>query len=505
MNFIRPNLFDFAKNSTLKSQFKGTKRIAKDLGIHFDDAAIQSLNPQILFDQLTKGKINLELIQVFALMGWENHQWTSKNGKTAMRNWWLSALDKDQQGESVFRQVMLLRTILADTERYPAPKNVIQTLRTGLEDLIQSGEWKYTHHLDVLQVLITQNAKKLAEIAFKQEKSVIALMQEAGFPQRLPIVQEAEVNWLDQWIASTKSKRQILRPALTQILNPTLSLERQKCFTQQILNSTTLPKEISALEKQVENFPELVTWLSTCARNTEFQSELVLKHNEKQRLACWIGTGNYEALRKILIDIANIYDQDTANKTANRYIFWKNYQALFQEAWLLLPTAIFDKTNIHLNNIKKISTYSYPVVVLKVMDKFIFQSFLGDASQNDLLMTDDIFQVERILHQNIVDYEQLKNLNLVLIHDHAFKWQTDLAYTLDKHFNIKPKDKIVYYMEGKSRYSHYLQEVNESYFKLEREDWKNLPRWVKNNKHDNKYPVQVFNRAALTAKRYNLI
>jgi hypothetical protein len=310
------------------------------------------------------------------------------------------------------------------------------------------------------QGLISQKAKTLANIAFEQQKSVIQLIKDTGFPQKLPLIQDAEILWLDQWIASEKSKRQSLRQALSQTLTHTLSLERQKQITNQIINASTLPKAVQDLEKRVEDYPELVTWLSTCARNADFKAKLDLNYDEKQRLACWIGTGNYESLRKILINIASIRDQDTVNKTtANRYIFWKNYQALFQEAWLLLPTTLFERHETHLNNVKKISAYSYPVVVLKLENKFIFQSFLGDASQNDLLMTDDVIQVERILNQDTINYEDLKNLNLILIHDHAFKWQADLAYTLDKHFSIQPKDKVVHYMEGRYKYSKYLGRV----------------------------------------------
>lgn len=503
MNFIRPNLFDFAKNSTLKSKFKGTNKIAKLSNTFFDEAVISALNAQYLFDQLVYGKIDLELIQVFALMGWENNQWKSKNGKIAMHHWWLSALDKDKQGKSIFLQVMTLRVILADTERYPAPKNVILTMRIGLENLIRSGEWKYPINLDILQALITQNAKTLAEIAFQQNNSVLQLIQEAGLPVKLPIVKDAEIYWLNLWIAANERQRQLLHQELKQVLTHSLPLEQQQKLTKVILNSHALPKNVKDLEDKIKDFPELVTWLSSCAKNPDLI--LSLSHDEKQRLACWIGTGNYEALRKILINVVRSHSIDDVNKAANRYIFWKNYRTLFEESWLLLPEKIFNQNEIHLNNVKKMADYSYPVIVIRIMNKFIFQSFLGDASQNDLLMTDDIAQVEKLIHKETIHYEQLKNLNLVLIHDHAFKWQVDLAYTLDKHFGICAKHKRVHFMEGKYNYSHYLQEVDKSEFTSERKQWKNLPRWVENNKNFHKYPEHIFNQAALTAIRYGLI
>ena len=313
MKFIPPNLFDFAKNSTLRSKFAGTKRIAKDLGIDFDEAAIQSLNPQILFEQLVKGKIDLELIQVFSLMGWENHQWTGKNGKTAMRNWWLSALDKEQQGEPIFRHVMVLRTILADTERYPAPKDVIQTMRTGLEDLIASGEWKYKTNLDVLQALITQNANKLAKIAFKQNISIIQLMQDCGFPKKLPIVEDATVEWIQLWFKTTPEQRNDLKSAIHQTLNHLISLEQHSKFTNLILDDVELSQQVESLKNQVSAYPEITEWLKKVKalhQNTHSLAEYynALKNPvARQLLSCWIGVGNYEQLKVMVYNLADMH------------------------------------------------------------------------------------------------------------------------------------------------------------------------------------------------------
>ena len=53
-------------------------------------------------------------------------------------------------------------------------------------------------------------------------------------------------------------------------------------------------------------------------------------------------------------------------------------------------------------------------------------------------------------------------------------------------------------------YSYYLTEVQKPDFTHERKQWKNLPQWVKHNLK-NKYPSHIYQKAALTAQRYDLL
>lgn len=503
MIFLRHDLFTFAVTAKLKSEFSGVKYIADFIDLPFDESLMQQLDPGKLFSKLIRSPIDLQLIQVFALMGWDGNQWNSAQGRQAMKHWWLSALEKDRDGEPLLRLVMVLRTVLADLERYPAPKDVVQVMRDTLEELIRTDQWDEQTDVDILQAIISNDTKTLAKLAIQAHKNVQQRIEQANFPKKLLIIQDANIEWLSLWVQSSKKQRQILRQQLNALLNRGLPLEQQCKLASSILNHNNFSVKNELLEQKVKDYPELVAWLSACARNTEFK--LQLTSEERQRLGCWTGFGNYESLRQILVEIAqNKADEGDLSKTTNRYIFWKNYQALFQEAWLLLPHEFFVKHKTDLSNVKELQGADYPVVVLKIQNYFVFQYFLGTAANNDLLMTDDIHQVEQILNQSLVLDNQLKQLNLVLIHDHLFKWQSDLAYTLDQHFKIQAKDQRVYFAEGKNNYSYYLTEAQNPDFKYVRKQWKHLPQWVKHNLK-NKYPSDTYQKAALTAHRYDLL
>lgn len=499
MNFISPNLFDFVKHRQLTSAFKGIKRIAKDLDINFDEAAIQSLNPQLLFNQLVYGKIDLELIQVFTLMGWEDHQWTGKDGKTAMRNWWLSALDKDQQGEPVFRHIMVLRTILADTERYPAPKDVIQTMREGLESLIKSGEWKYKTNLDLLQALITQNAKKLAEIAFKQNKSVVQLLQNAGFPTKLPTVQDAQIQWFLIWLNESQQQRKNTTLALTEMLD-SLDLDNQQKFATLVLNIPHLNKPLAQLKQLIAGYPEIDHWLSICDRNNEFRQ--IFKIDEIQRLECWIGTGSYQSLQNLIIDITKYEEPSVLEFTERRYIFWKNYQDHFRESWLLVSQSTYDNhPDIkRFPKVKIITGFTKPIILIRIGEYYLLQMFILKGGEADIIMFNDTKNIEILLKNSKISYTQFMQLSICLIHDLNNLWQSDCAYILDTKFNIIPiNNKVIYDTIG--NYNIYKKKIQENDFKKIRIE--KTSSWLRNAK--NRWSHQQLQQAALTAKRYNLL
>lgn len=504
MNFLNVNLFAFVHHHPLKSQFGGVGYLADSIGFKFNQDQLQEIQPERLFVQLVHSPIDeLDLLQVFALMGWNHHQWKSHDGRIAMKNWWLSALHQEKAGDSRLRLVMVLRSILADTERYPAPKDVVQVMCEVLQQLIDSGEWGQDQKSHaVLVALLADDAEvQLAQLAIQQHQTVFKMVQAAKFPTKLPIIQDANIEWLRFWLELNRGQRQALHQSLDALLHRELELEQKLQFASLILNHAAFSISIEFLERKVKDYPELVVWLSACARQSAFKSRLSL--DERRYLNCWIGTGNYESLHGILMQVAQ-QTEDIGNqeKTENRYIFWKNYQHFFQEAWLLLPTQYLTQHQSHLANVKQIQGTDYPVVVLKIGDYFVFQYFLGTAAKNDLLMTDDIVTVEKILNQNIVSDMQIQHLNLVLIHDHLFKWQSDLAYILHQHFNIQAKDQKVYFTQR--FHTHYLLEVEKSDFIHERKQWKNLPQWVKHNLKQ-KYAVSVYRKAALTAIRHHLL
>ena len=303
MSFLSSDLFSFVTDRSLKSKFRGLKDLAKLLEIDVDQNSMENINPDELFAKLIQSPIELDLIKVFALMGWDNSDWKTQHGQYAMKNWWLSALNQEKQhGEAQLLLVMTLRAILADTERYPAPKDVVQVMGQVLLKLIKEGYFKGQDHIEILEALITEDSKKLASIAILQGKTVTELMHRLWVPQKLPTVQHANLQWLNLWVQSNSQQRKLLRQPLNALLHSHLGVEQQYQFAQIIFSHTSFSKQISALEKEVKNYPELVAWLSSCARQIEFKTQLTT--DERQQLNCWIGTGNYESLYEILMQIA---------------------------------------------------------------------------------------------------------------------------------------------------------------------------------------------------------
>lgn len=501
MDFISGTLFNFTTQSKLVSRFKGLTKFAQEFDLAFDEDAIGEIDTNKIFIQLVKEPIEINVMQTFALMGCHNKHWKTPDGEQAMLNWWLSVIEEDRKDHPLPRLIMVLRSILADTERYPAPKDVVQVMAQVLQELIQKGKWGCDRHLDLLQALVQNQPKKLARIALDQQCSVMKCIQNAKFPSKLLIVQEANLEWLSLWITEHKVQREILRHALNQVLGNNLDMVAKQSLATVILNHHHFTIDKKALEKAVKDYPELVAWLSYCARSSDFKKGL--SNSQRQILGIWIGTGNYESLKSILTDIAwTTADNSDVEKTSNRYIFWKNYQFFFQEAWLLLPESLYNAHQSQLPNIKKVQGTEYPIVVLKIQDYFVFQYFLGSAAKNDLLMTDDVDRVESILNQTDIFNDELRSVNLVLIHDHFFKWQSDLAYTLDEHFQLPAIDKKVHITN--TFIANYQQEVGKREFIDTRKEWKNLPNWVKNHLKRNYLP-SVYQRAALTVKRYGLL
>lgn len=459
------------------------------------EATLQSLNTQLLFEKLIHGTLDLDLIQVCALMGWEDNQWKTKEGQKAMRHWWLSALEKNQQGESTICLLMVVRVVLADTERYPAPKDIIQIMSNTLETLIKEDKY-VCRNKQVLMFIITKKANELAQMAFQHQKLVVKLLKEANLPTKLTIVEEATILWFKTWLRSKLTVRQKMATLLNALLQP-LSISQQQVFAKTLLNDSTLAKPISELRKIIENYPEIIYWLSLCDRENQFRAPFNIE--EINRLNCWVGSGNYQSLRKLLLEITQqvSFDPKTLEKTDNRYIFWENYQHLFRESWLLVSENIYNTTTgiKHLKNVKIITQWRYPIILIRIGNYYILQRFIDVGTSVDLIMIDDSKRMEELLSNNNIRHTEITQLSICLIHDHLYKWQADLAYCLETVFNIKPHNSMIKITQHMSK-NYHIDVVN-SEFKLERkdcvQDWYHSAqsRWT---------ATQL--QAAKTAKRY---
>lgn len=507
MSLISPSLFDFAQRVSLTSRF-AQAQFKSVLQRQQHTQSQNLIKPQALYEQLIVGQIKLGIIDVLVLMGWRSEIWLSQAGRVAMKNWWQSVLNDHEQ--PVLRLIMMLRVALADSERWPGPKPVVVTMRDEMEALIQRGEWPNPQQVDVLLALVKQDAVQLAKIAMQQLLSVSALMHQVGLPIHLPIVKDAESQWLSLWLRQYQPKRTSLGLALRQLLHADLTLQHQQSLTQSILNDAHLPQSLNALKAKVASYPEVVAWLSACSRQQAFKQ--IFSFEELQRLRCWIGTGNYEALKGLLLQTASQHaDEASMQKTENRYIFWRNYQDCFEETWLLVPAPIYHSSADiqQFTNIRVAHHTLDPIAVLKIGQYYIFQTFIGagNPAESDLLMTADVSTVESLLESTQVSYKDIQKLDLCLIHDHKYYWQADLASTLDQSFGIVPSSALIDVAPNMQR--SYRKEAQHVDFQAERSKW--IKIWLYGAKNSRghgakeRHGIDLLRQVALSAIRHGCL
>lgn len=453
MKLIAPHLFSFVKNAQLKSRFTSISKIAKFSNLEIDISTIEGLDPNILFKKLQDAIVeDIDLLQTLNLMGLEDNRWKTQNGHTVARNWWLSALKKEKDGDSNIRMVMVLRTILADTERYPAPKDVIQTMRTSLDKLIESGEWPFKNNIDVLQALTSQNAKKLAEISYNKSITVLELMQENGYPEKLPIIEEANNIWFMLWFKSPKEKRLYLRDKVKSLIYSYKSIEQHINLTNIIIDKLGLPQQVAILKNEVKKYPEISEWLKYIKNHQSQKNNLVeyyqglINKNSRQLLSCWIGVGNYLQLKDMVYQLADMYFNDdyderivnSRNAQKNRYNFWEEYQFLFEEIWLLLPNKFdYISKNFSIDNTRHLNNFKYPLAIFRIGDFYICEPFIAKANQAELfIILAQQYEIEEKLNQKIINFNDLQSFPVILKHDHHNGWQPLLKKELKKRFGI---------------------------------------------------------------------
>ena len=438
--------FAFAYQAKLKSEFENNDFISVTYSQEYSEP--ETYNPDILFTQLQQGKTPLNLIQMLILMGWDSKIWNGYEGHSAMESWWHSALEQEQQGNDIPKKMMVLRSVLADRERYPGPEPVIRIMRKQLKNVVQR-QFLQPEERTVILTLLEQNAHKLALFAWQCRQSVTAVLIAQNLPYRLPLVREANLDWLVFWMNGTELQRKQTIPALKSLLNQQ-DLSAQLAYAHIILENDAVYNKIVQCQEVLVSYAELVRYLSLWNRQREFKSGLSTK--QLQRLNHWLGTGNYQTLKNILHEIVHFEaqyasaedDVRRAIKTTskNRYLFWEHYQHLFRETWLLVSEQIYSDYAAcrEIDNIKKVSGLTYPKILIRLGDYFIIQTFVQKGIGVDLVMTTDVGTVEYWLSQDTLSASNFEDLSLCLIHDHVFLWQEALARTLSQHFAILKKN-----------------------------------------------------------------
>lgn len=491
MSFIGAQLFDFTKRAALQSRFSHSG-LANHLSQRLAPKRVFK-KPQVLYQQLQQGQVSLSLIDVLMLIGWRSEVWLSESGRVAMQHWWQSALA--DTAHPILRLIMMLRVVLADSEQWPGPRAVIQAMSDEMQIVLQNSGWPNQPQADVLLLLVHQNTEALAELAISQSISVHTLVQQVNLPTHLPTVLLAEEQWTSLWVSKDRPQRTTLAPVLHRILHTGLTLKRQQDFTKCFLHHAKMPQKPKILKSKVAAYPEIVSWLSLCVRQPEFR--LVFNDTDKQLLRCWIGTGNYEALKDLLIEIATQHaDAENLKKTESRYIFWATYQDLFEETWLLIPPKLLDNSKEIQQrlNVRPITDTLDPIAVLKIGDYYIFQTFIGagNSFDADLIVTSNTDAVELLLKKPELSYTAIKELDLCLIHDHKYLWQVDLAFTLEKELKILPPN---------GRNSSYIKQANDEKFMLERR--REIKSWLR--KAVDRHPIFLLEKVAFSAIRHRIL
>lgn len=493
--------FSFVEKTQIRSRFAVSS--SAQTSMVFDQTSHLTLpKAQQLYESLLHSPFALTLHDAFALMSWQTDVWFSKNGNQAMKHWWVSA-----QQQPVLKWVMTVRVVYADSERWPGPRPVVFAMREECIRMIDQNLWS-DGNAAILKMILKQDHQSFAQFAFDQQVLPISLVQKHfGFDVKLPVVQDAEREWLQLWLgASDRIKHDLVTP-LKALLSNELSLERQIELTKMVLHAPQMPKNVEKLQAKIlsSEYPLLSMWLSQCYKNHQFRNSFSAK--EQEFLACWIGAGTYGQFEKLIGRIAEhsipTSVAEFASKRSvieNKYIVWLNYQHLLRQAWILIPQkdwSIYQEWE-NFANVKSMINFDYPLIVLHVGD-YCFVQPIVESGRYEIVATLQVSDIQRIMDDGVVDYNVLRKIEPCLLHDLLFKWQTDFVYVLENSLNLhvqnRKKIKVAFTM-----YTNLDKILNPEYMK---ERSKAIKGWLAQSK--SRYSKERLSKYALTAIRYGLL
>jgi hypothetical protein len=459
-------------------------------------------NAQQLYESLLHAPSELSVHDAFALMSWQTDVWQSKKGHRAMKNWWASA-----QQQPVLKWVMTVRVVYADSERWPGPRPVVFAMREACIRLIDQNLWT-DGNAAILKMILQQDHQSFAKFAFDQQVLPISLVQQHfGFNVKLPVVQDAEREWLQLWLGANDRKKHDLIAPLKALLSNELSLERQIELTKMVLHAPQMPNTVEKLQAKIlsSEYPLLSMWLSQCYKNHQFRNSFSAK--EQEFLACWVGAGTYGQFEKLIGRIAShtipTSIAEFASKRAiieNKYIVWLNYQYLLRQAWILIPQKDW---NIYQEwesfaNVKPMNNFDYPLIILHVGDYCFIQPIV-DSGRYEIVATLQVSDVQNLINGKVVDYNSLRKIEPFLLHDLLFKWQTDFVYVLEcslgLHVQNRKRIKV-----ASAMYTNLDKILEPEYIK---ERSKAVRGWLAQSK--SRYSKKILEKYALTAIRYGLL
>lgn len=418
------------------------------------------------FDTL---KINqtsaFSVIDVLALVIIENEEWQNKAiAKKVANNWWLSALEMEDQ-QALYASLVLVLQYQRDPELYEKFANT-RALKVLTESLLAGDSYQWQDNLLKLSVkaVLSNQPSSFAILALESHITVYQLLSKHKLPVSADFESRANAEWLALYLKLTERQLSAYSNTINHYLNRKSDIHFAVGRAELIFSSSYFKTDLSTLEKQTHKFTDIHKWLKEWNKKSEFKQ--LLGKEYQQILRCWLGAGNYYQLEKAVRYIAQINDEDIESNRSisiNRYIFWTNYQQHIVDYWLLIPSnqqekyhPIFATANIKLVSNKCSLGYSssmttenvssVPTVLLKFDDYYFIQPLVNSGGKADLVMTSSVALLDSALQSDEIESRVFDNIEPSLIHDHMFLWQRDMAMCLKESFKIimSNPDRFVY-------------------------------------------------------------
>lgn len=467
VNFSRINA-DTMKSLTHQSLFDIMPWQTLDVGVLQEvniDADLKKRAEQ-KFDTLKINQTNtFSVIDVLALVIIKNKEWQNKAiAKMVANNWWVSALEMDDQ-QALYASLVLVLQYQRDPELYEkfANTDALKALTaTLLAD--NSYQWQDNTLKLLVKAVLSQQPIRLATLAIENHITIHQLLSKHKLPVRKGFESKANTEWLALYLKLTEKQLITYSHTINYYLTRRSDIRFAVSRAELIFSNRYFKTDLSTLEKQTHKFTDIHTWLKEWSKNPEFKQ--LLGKEYQQILRCWLGAGNYYQLEKAVRYIAQVNDEDIESNRSisiNRYMFWTNYQQHIVDYWLLIPysqqgkySPIFATANIKLVSKKSSLNYSssmitenvasVPTVLLKFDNYYFIQPLVNTGGKADLVMTSSVALLDTALQSNEIESSVFDNIEPSLIHDHMFLWQRDMAMCLKERFNIimSNPDRFVY-------------------------------------------------------------
>lgn len=406
---------------------------------------------ECLFDKLAVNpNEDINILDVLSITTIDTPKWQDSNANKVAKNWWLSLLNNNHQKQEIFACFNMCLYHHYQKINHLGIKQLIQSLLSNEflfkdEFLVFFIKSLFNNDLYSIGKHILINKKSTPSQVFK------------NYPLMIDdtIKQQVDNHWLNCYLNLSEKELVNHSQIIYQWLNYNTDVVHLVKRAKKIFDNEYFDKDLQNLEKQTHKFGDIYTWLKSCSSQMSFKEKL--GHDYLPILRVWIGAGNYYQLEKNVRHISFIHGEHKSergkNISLNRYFFWTNYQQYIMDYWLLLPkyyASDYDKI-AKTENIKWIlGAGNVPIIILRIDKYYLIQPLVLRAPECDLVMTDDLVNMEKILNKPMIDIHEIKQIKPCLIHDFYFGWQQEM-YRFLKGFNIQATSSVIKVAEANQK------------------------------------------------------